>query len=55
VDHADPFGEVAPVKIGYLTTSLIPSVAANSVQVMKMSQAFGRLGHDVTLYACRSS
>ena len=39
------------MKIGYLTTSLIPSVAANSVQVMKMSQAFGRLGHDVTLYA----
>jgi glycosyltransferase involved in cell wall biosynthesis len=38
------------VKIAYLTTSLVPSVAANSVQVMKMSQALGRLGHDVTLY-----
>ena len=43
------------VKIGYLTTSLIPSVAANSVQVMKMSQAFGRLGHDVTLYGSQGT
>ena len=33
-----------------MSTSLVPSVAANSVQVMKMCQALGRLGHDVTLY-----
>ncbi len=39
------------MRIAYLTTSFIPSLAANSVQVMKMAQALGRLGHDVTLFA----
>jgi len=39
------------MKITYLTASGIPSVAANTVQVMKMCQSLGRLGHDVTLWA----
>lgn len=41
------------MKIALLTTSFVPSLAANSVQVMKMANAFVRNGHDVTLYAAR--
>lgn len=39
------------MRIAYLTTSFVPSRAANSVQVVKMAHALGRRGHDVTLYA----
>ena len=41
------------MKIIYLSHSLIPSRAANSVHVMKMCQAFANNGHDVTLLARR--
>jgi glycosyltransferase involved in cell wall biosynthesis len=37
------------VKIAYLSNSKIPSREANGIHVMKMCQAFARLGHDVTL------
>lgn len=37
------------MKIVYISTSIIPSKSANSVHVMKMSQAFAQLGHKVTL------
>jgi len=39
------------MKIAYLSSSIIPSRAANSVHVMKMSQAFSKNGHEVILYA----
>jgi glycosyltransferase involved in cell wall biosynthesis len=39
------------VKLAYLSAAKIPSREANSIHVMKMCQAFGRLGHDVTLLA----
>lgn len=39
------------MNIAYLSSSTIPSRAANSVHVMKMCNAFGAIGHDVTLYA----
>jgi glycosyltransferase involved in cell wall biosynthesis len=39
------------MNIALLTTSLIPSVAANSVQVMKMARAMADIGQQVTLYA----
>lgn len=35
--------------IVYLSNSIIPSSQANSIHVMKMSQAFSRLGHKVIL------
>ncbi|MCB0842647.1 MAG: glycosyltransferase family 4 protein [Bacteroidetes bacterium] len=38
--------------IYYLSNSLIPSRKANSVQVMKMCQAFSKQGHEVVLF-CR--
>ena len=38
------------LRIAYLSASALPSRAANSVHVMKMCSAFGRLGHDVDLY-----
>ncbi|MCD8568753.1 MAG: glycosyltransferase [Geovibrio sp.] len=37
------------MKIVYASNSVIPSKAANSVHVMKMCNAFAKLGHDVTL------
>lgn len=37
------------MKIAYVTTSILPSMTANSVHVMKMCQAFSDLGHQVTL------
>ena len=37
------------MKIVYISTSDIPSITANSIQVMKMCQAFKNLGHDITL------
>ena len=41
------------MKIVYASASLIPSRFANSIQVMKMCQAFAKNGHDVTLLAFR--
>lgn len=35
--------------IVYLATSVVPSKAANSIQVMKMSNAFAKNGHEVDL------
>jgi glycosyltransferase involved in cell wall biosynthesis len=39
------------MKIIYLSRATIPSRTANSIQVMKMCQAFSKLGHDVYLVA----
>ena len=39
------------MRIAYLSESKIPSREANSIHVMKMCEAFARLGHDVTLVA----
>ena len=39
------------MKIAYLARRPIPSVHAHSVQIVKMCEAFGKLGHDVTLFA----
>lgn len=39
------------MKIVYLSSSAIPSQAASSIHVMKMSQAFSKNGHDLTLIA----
>jgi len=39
------------VKLAYLSAAKLPSREANSIHVMKMCQAFARLGHDVTLLA----
>ncbi len=38
------------MKIAYTAASMVPSLAANSVHVMRMASAFSRAGHDVTLY-----
>lgn len=38
------------LRIAYLTVSIIPSRTANSVHVMRMCQAYARLGHRVTLW-----
>ncbi|MFD1385941.1 glycosyltransferase family 4 protein [Oceanobacillus oncorhynchi subsp. oncorhynchi] len=37
------------MKITYISASIIPSEKANSVNVMKMSNAFSEIGHEVTL------
>ena len=39
------------MKIVYLSNSQIPSLKANSIQVMKMCQAISQNGHDVKLFA----
>ena len=39
------------MKIAYLSGARIPSTAANSVQSVRMCEAFAALGHEVTLYA----
>ena len=39
------------MKIHYLSGSTIPSLQANSVNVMKMCSAFARNGHQLTLFA----
>lgn len=39
------------MNIHYLSSSTLPSRDANSIHVMKMSQALSRAGHKVTLYA----
>lgn len=41
------------MKICYLSNSIIPSQFANSVNVMKMCEAFAHNGHEVTLFARR--
>lgn len=37
------------MQIAVITTSHIPSITANSIQVMKVCQSYCQLGHDVTL------
>lgn len=39
------------MKIAYLARRPIPSVHAHAVQIVKMCEAFGKLGHQVTLFA----
>lgn len=39
------------MKIAYISSSIIPSRAANSIHVMKVCQAFSDLGHEVILIA----
>jgi len=39
------------MKIAIVTNSRIPSLTANSIQVMKVAQALMQLGHDVRLFA----
>lgn len=38
------------MKIAVIAASRVPSTAANSIQVLKVAQAFARLGHTTTLY-----
>lgn len=42
------------MRLDYLSASIVPSRAANSVHVMKMCAAFTRRGHRVSLY-CRTT
>ena len=37
------------MQIAVITTSQVPSITANSIQVMKVCQSYFQLGHDVTL------
>ena len=39
------------MRIVYLSSSIIPSQKAHSIQVVKMCNAFAELGHEVTLFA----
>ena len=39
------------MRIAYFASSVIPSQKANSIQVVKMCNAFSELGHEVTLFA----
>lgn len=39
------------MKIACITTSVIPSDTANSIQVMKVCQALAQLGHEIHLFA----
>ena len=41
------------MKIAYLARRPIPSVHAHAVQIVKMCEAFGELGHEVVLFATR--
>lgn len=42
------------LRLAYIANSVIPSKAANSVQVVRMCEALGDLGHDVILFLpCR--
>lgn len=38
------------MKIAMIGSAKIPSRSANSIQIMKMTQAYKKLGHEVTLY-----
>lgn len=42
------------MKILYVSPSLLPSRSANSIHVIRMTEAFSKLGHDVSLFAARS-
>ncbi len=42
---------MSPLKIAYVSSSRIPSELANSVQVMRMAEAFSLHGHEVVLFA----
>jgi len=42
---------ISDKNIIYLSTSILPSKQANSIQVMKMCAAFAKKGHHVTLFA----
>ena len=44
-------GRLQVMKLTYLSSAIIPSREANSIHVVKMCQAFSRLGHDVMLIA----
>ncbi|QDV71422.1 putative glycosyl transferase [Rosistilla carotiformis] len=39
------------MKIFYISGAVIPSRKANSIQVMRMCEAFSQIGHDVTLFS----
>jgi glycosyltransferase involved in cell wall biosynthesis len=41
------------MKIAYMARRPIPSVHAHAVQIVKMCEAFGQLGHDAVLFANR--
>ncbi len=41
--------------LAYVHNNFIPSRAANTIHVMKMSQAFAQEGYQPTLFACRSA
>lgn len=41
------------MKIAYLARKPIPSMDANSVQIVKMCEGFARIGHEVTLFGHR--
>ncbi|MBX6365368.1 MAG: glycosyltransferase family 4 protein [Gemmatimonadetes bacterium] len=43
------------MRIAYLSASVIPSHTANSIQVMRMCEAFADLGHDVELHAVQGA
>jgi len=43
------------MRIAVITNSRIPSLTANSIQVMKVCQALVQLGHDIRLYAPRET
>ena len=39
------------MKIFYMSGTRLPSQDSHPIHVMKMAQAFGKAGHDVTLFA----
>lgn len=43
------------MKLAYCSASIVPSTAANSIQVLKMCDALAELGHDVTLVCAEPS
>lgn len=43
----------SPMKIAYLARRPIPSMQAHAVQIVTMCEAFGKLGHELMLYALR--
>jgi glycosyltransferase involved in cell wall biosynthesis len=43
------------MRIAVITNSRIPSLTANSIQAMKVSQALAQLGHDIRIFAPRET
>jgi hypothetical protein len=43
------------MKIAVITNSRIPSLTANSIQAMKVTQALMQLGHDLRMFAPRET